>query len=493
MVAGMRDAVALSWQLAFRALVLLLWTTSTATLVGCDAAPPAADAGPDAPPAACSADGDCDDGLFCTGIESCVGGVCRATPPPCEAEQICVEAAERCLTECAVTEDADGDGSRAMECGGLDCDDADPDRAPGNAEICDTAMHDEDCDPLTFGVRDADADGHGDARCCNVDEVSLALRCGDDCDDARSGVHPALPEVCNLVDDDCDTAIDEGLLVHVFVDADGDGHGELGTTDERDACAVEPGWARVADDCDDADAARFPGNPEVCDDLVVDEDCSGTGNDVPGGCTCTGMATESCGTTGRCIGATHQCTGGRWSPCTIVPTTEVCAGDRVDEDCDGMVDEGLTVSCYRDTDDDGYAPDGSVATPQCRSSAPGRADAPWNGCPMGFTGRPVGAGAVDCCDSDARAFPGAGAQTTARACGGFDFDCDGAVTPTIAGAMHTCAAYPDSASCNADRTNSGWCTASPPACGATAGFDTGCWWGAACQSISCWPTQMPCR
>lgn len=37
---------------------------------------------------------------------------------------------------------------------GDDCDDDDPDRYPGNFEICDDDDHDEDCDPTTFGTRD---------------------------------------------------------------------------------------------------------------------------------------------------------------------------------------------------------------------------------------------------------------------------------------------------------------------------------------------------
>ena len=45
-------------------------------------------------------------------------------------------------------------------------------------------------------------------------------------------------------------------------DVDGDGH-----------ISVE---CEGGDDCDDADAARFPGNPEVCDTYGHDEDCNPT-------------------------------------------------------------------------------------------------------------------------------------------------------------------------------------------------------------------------
>lgn len=461
----------------------------TVSIAACGGdAPPPADGGIDAS-RACATDRECDDGLYCTGVESCVGGHCLATPRPCGTAQTCVEPARRCITLCATSEDADGDGARAVECGGTDCDDSDPDRYPGNTEVCDTLRHDEDCDTSTYGFRDADHDDYPDATCCNVD-ADGNMHCGNDCDDNMPGMHPALAEVCNGLDEDCDGLIDEAILIHAFVDADHDGHGVAGTG--MDVCAIEPGLARSSDDCDDVDAMRFPGNPEVCDAMMIDEDCSGVGNDVPGGCDCTGTGTAVCGTVGRCTGATHMCDAGHWTPCTIVPTTEVC--DRLtDEDCDGMIDEGLTRSCYRDRDGDGYASDAAAAEVVCRDMTAGRAGAPWSGCPSGYTARAPGAGTVDCCDSDGRAHPGAGAQTARSACGTFDFDCDGHETIAEVTTVLTCrSSHSDMASCNADLTR-GWC-GPVPACGAMQGLSAhGCWFQGACYPSECWPTAMPCR
>ena len=65
---------------------------------------------------------------------------------------------------CETNPDADGDGAYASICGGDDCDDLDPDRYPGNTEVC-NAGRDEDCDPKTGGNRDSDGDGYPDSDC----------------------------------------------------------------------------------------------------------------------------------------------------------------------------------------------------------------------------------------------------------------------------------------------------------------------------------------
>ena len=58
----------------------------------------------------CTADVDCDDTLFCTGVETCVEGACVDGPgDPCEAGETCDEALDTCVTvpECAADVDCD--------------------------------------------------------------------------------------------------------------------------------------------------------------------------------------------------------------------------------------------------------------------------------------------------------------------------------------------------------------------------------------------------
>ncbi|OGQ24060.1 MAG: hypothetical protein A2138_11235 [Deltaproteobacteria bacterium RBG_16_71_12] len=183
------------------------------------------------------------------------GAVCAPPPPdPC------------------ADPDQDGDGSEAIACGGDDCDDLDAARAPGMFEVCDAADHDEDCNQATFGVRDTDGDGALDAGCRNVGDDGAIASSGDDCDDARRDVHPSQAEVCDGRDNDCDGEVDDGVLITLYRDADGDGHGDP-LADTLAWCTLAAGYAFVADDCDDVRDDIHPGASELCDD--ADNNCDG--------------------------------------------------------------------------------------------------------------------------------------------------------------------------------------------------------------------------
>jgi len=207
----------------------------------------------------CSDDIQCDDGLFCNGLETCdhsspLAGArgCAPGPNPCSGFFGCDEDSALCFSECDLIGDVDGDGHASIACGGDDCDDEDANRYPGNVERCDAANVDEDCDPFTFGTRDIDNDGFVDAACAN------GANRGDDCDDFAAGVHPTATEVCNGTDDNCDGDIDEGLLVSLFTDVDQDGFGDRLASSIL-GCGGAPGFAPNNFDCNDANASIFPG------------------------------------------------------------------------------------------------------------------------------------------------------------------------------------------------------------------------------------------
>jgi hypothetical protein len=351
----------------------------------------------------CSDDTDCDDGLFCNGLEACVSegggpGMCLASTPACAADATCDEDGDRCIAACGEEPDQDGDGHDSLACGGDDCDDTDPSTFPGNAEVCDPDGHDEDCDPETFGARDGDADGQDDAACCNGDV------CGSDCNDSAPAVYLGATEICNGRDDDCDGAVDEGALLTFYRDRDGDSHGDDDETVME--CSQPTGYAARGGDCADDPFVEptandiHPGADEICDD--IDNDCDGAiDEELTCGCTLGVDTSRACGFDpsldgiGNCRLGTQMCVSpGTWTPCAgaIPPTAEVCNGD--DDDCDGTSDEGVLVTCWADPDRDGFAARGAMTLRQCPP------------CPSGYTTTNP-ATMEDCGEGDPLTYPGA--------------------------------------------------------------------------------------
>jgi len=178
--------------------------------------------------------------------------------------------------------DADADGSNACD----DCNDNQALLSPLNAEICEDGI-DNDCDGVD-AIADEDADTYDNAACGgdDCDDTDAAINPGvdadadgfnvcDECDDTDANVSPSGVEVCNGIDDDCDTVTDD-------VDADGDGDFPLacGGTDCDDSdpligAGSDPDGDGVDAclDCDETDATIYPGAPELCDG--VDQDCDG--------------------------------------------------------------------------------------------------------------------------------------------------------------------------------------------------------------------------
>jgi len=281
----------------------------------------------------CAADVDCDDGVFCNGVEQCDPDSaaadargCRTSAPPCPAD-VCDEIASRCPPgSCA---DRDGDGAEDEACGGDDCDDSDPERFPGATEVCDGDGKDEDCDPTTFGMRDSDGDGSVDDACCN------GANCGSDCDDTVGNVNGEAPEVCDGVDNDCNGNVDEGVLLEAYPDEDDDRFGDRDATPTL-VCSLPADTVSRGGDCDDDDLDINPDASEVCNN--ADDDCDG---DVDEGADAVCDAELGARTAGLCIEAVD----GSESRCA--PTT--CEDGWYDCDADGSCEVDLCAT-ERDCD-----------------------------------------------------------------------------------------------------------------------------------------------
>ena len=223
------------------------------------------------PPIACS-DEDCNDGTFCNGVETCRNGLCTRGAPPCPANE-CDEQADACES----CDDADGDGAKDAACGGTDCDDSNPNRAPGLMEVCDANDTDEDCDPRTFGFRDIDGDDEIAMECCNQANDGTRY-CGLDCDDSKLSVNTLGVETCDMIDQDCDGTVDEGVKQTFYRDGDEDGFGAL-QGETMLMCSAVPGWSPENTDCDDRNRAINPDAAEICGNGIEDDCNLATGDD----------------------------------------------------------------------------------------------------------------------------------------------------------------------------------------------------------------------
>jgi len=163
-----------------------------------------------------------------------------------------------------------------------DCDDSNGQIHPLGTETCDGV--DQDCNGLVDDwandeatwYADTDLDGFGDLNATTDACTQPPGFTADntDCDDTQNAVHPGAAETCNLVDDDCNGAIDDGVPAGTpgFADVDEDGYGDdLAPTN---GCVGAPGFAVTGGDCNDADPLQNPGVTDYCDG--VDNNCNGT-------------------------------------------------------------------------------------------------------------------------------------------------------------------------------------------------------------------------
>ena len=317
-----------------------------------------------------------------------------------------------------------------------DCDDDDGSISPGAIEICDGV--DADCDSLDDDVDavdsadyypDSDQDGYGTYA---VDRACVApsghSERGGDCEDTNPDISPGVSEICNGLDDNCDSVIDEETAVDAtwwYDDDDGDGLGD--TSDPVPSCRPLPDRLDEGGDCDDTDPAVNILSAEVCDPADADENCNGTSDDedpLLDLATTTAWPYDGDGdgfgdpsaTVLRCdegsdaAGSADDCDD---IDAEIHPGAVETCGE-ADEDCDGLLDDEdpdlareTAVLWYTDLDGDGF---GDPASPQSACSAPGGL----------LAGVAVADNADDCDDSERAIHAGADEH-----CDTVDADCDG--------------------------------------------------------------------
>lgn len=217
--------------------------------------------------------------------------------------------------------------------------------------------------------------------------------------------------MCNGIDDNCNTNIDEGVLSVFYEDADNDLFGnELISVL---SCNAPFGYVTDHSDCNDNIAtgnAVYPGATELCNetddncDAVVDEgvqvlfyadaDGDGFGN--------VAVTILACTAPPGYIVNSSDCNDDINTGATIHPSaSEIC--NNIDDNCNALTDEGVLTTYFEDADGDSYG-NSAVTTIACSV-------------PFGFSGNNL-----DCNDvpvSGALVHPGA-----VEVCNGFDDNCN---------------------------------------------------------------------
>jgi hypothetical protein len=167
-----------------------------------------------------------------------------------------------------------------------------------------------------------------------------------------------------------------------------------------DVGACTPGTQTCGSDmtfgeCDGAVGPRT----ETCNGM--DDDCDGTDDDVAGAGAACGTDEGECSMgTAACVGTELVCTGG------VTATTETC--NNLDDDCDGVVDNGVRTDFWLDADNDTFG-DSNAMMAACSQ-------------PVGYVTNDD-----DCNDACTGCFPGG-----TEVCDGNNNDCDASVDEGVA-------------------------------------------------------------
>ena len=221
-----------------------------------------------------------------------------------------------------------------------DCNDADVGINPAAIDVCNEVN--DDCDSET-------EDGSGETAPDNSNQEGVCAASVQSClggiwTDNYSLIpdHEDIESSCDGKDNDCDANVDEDVKTIYYEDLDSDTYGNAGISQE--VCTQPDGYVDDNTDCDDTEVDVNPAAIDVCNG--INDDCDSETEDGSGE-----AAPDNSKQDGLCASSVQSCIGGSWeddySSIVDYEDTETSC-DGLDNNCDSVVDES-----FEDTDTDG--------------------------------------------------------------------------------------------------------------------------------------------